>query len=257
GDILLLEEFLSDDPSSPPLPPQELKGDDKLPFIISKDLKDEEKIALINVLKSQKKALAWKLSEIKGINLEFYTHKILMEDEFKPAVQHQRRVNPKIYEVIKKETPKIKKRPHLRVLTERLPTVACLFAYVMHQARSKVIALHFCNDQFAKVMHKYGVTHRIATAYHPQTGGQVEVSNRGLKRILERTVDKNRASWSDKLDDALWAFHTAFITLIGCTLYKLVYKKACQLPIELEHKAYSALKHANYDLLTTGDHCKV
>nr|GEW88577.1 reverse transcriptase domain-containing protein [Tanacetum cinerariifolium] len=62
---------------------------------------------------------------------------------------------------------------------------------------------HFCNDQFAKVMLKYGVTHRLATAYHPQTSGQVEVSNRGLKRILERTVGENRASWSDKLDDAL------------------------------------------------------
>nr|GEX27011.1 reverse transcriptase domain-containing protein [Tanacetum cinerariifolium] len=103
---------------------------------------------------------------------------------------------------------------------------------------------HFCNDQFAKVMLMYGVTHRLATAYHPQTSGQVEVSNRGLKRILERTVGKNRASWSDKLDDALWAFHTAFKTPIGCTPYKLVYRKACHLPIELEHKAYWALKHA-------------
>ncbi|GJR03034.1 reverse transcriptase domain-containing protein [Tanacetum coccineum] len=64
---------------------------------------------------------------------------------------------------------------------------------------------HFCNDQFTKVMLKYGVTHRLSTAYHPQTSGQVEVSNRGLKRILERTVGENRASWSDKLDDALWA----------------------------------------------------
>ncbi|GKD11006.1 reverse transcriptase domain-containing protein [Tanacetum coccineum] len=97
---------------------------------------------------------------------------------------------------------------------------------------------HFCNDQFSKVMLKYGVTHRLATAYHPQTSGQVEVSNRGLKRILERTVGENRASWSDKLDDALWAFRTAFKTPIGCTPYKLVYGKACHLPIELEHKAY-------------------
>ncbi|GKE65884.1 reverse transcriptase domain-containing protein [Tanacetum coccineum] len=61
---------------------------------------------------------------------------------------------------------------------------------------------HFCNDQFAKVMLKYGVTHRLSTMYHPQTSGQVEVSNRGLKRILERTVGENRASWPDKLDDA-------------------------------------------------------
>ncbi|GJW10212.1 reverse transcriptase domain-containing protein [Tanacetum coccineum] len=61
---------------------------------------------------------------------------------------------------------------------------------------------HFCNDKFDKVMSKYGVTHRLSTAYHPQTSGQVEVTNRGLKRILERTVGENRASWSDKLDDA-------------------------------------------------------
>ncbi|GJS00474.1 reverse transcriptase domain-containing protein [Tanacetum coccineum] len=83
---------------------------------------------------------------------------------------------------------------------------------------------HFCNDQFAKVMSKYGVTHRLATAYHPQTSGQVEVSNRGLKRILERTVGENRASWSDKLDDAF---------------------------------VYWALKHVNFDIKTAGDHRKL
>ncbi|GJS05075.1 reverse transcriptase domain-containing protein [Tanacetum coccineum] len=116
---------------------------------------------------------------------------------------------------------------------------------------------HFCNDQFTKVMLKYGVTHQLATVYHPKTSGQVEVSNRGLKRILERTVGENRASWSDKLDDALWAFRTAFKTPIGCTPYKLVYGKACHLPIELEHKAYWALKHCNFDLKTAGDHRKV
>ncbi|GKD00050.1 reverse transcriptase domain-containing protein [Tanacetum coccineum] len=116
---------------------------------------------------------------------------------------------------------------------------------------------HFCNDQFAKVMLKYGVTHRLSTAYHPQTSGQVEVSNRGLKRIIERTVGENRASWSDKLNDAHWAFHTGYKTPIGCTPYKLVYGKACHLPIELEHKAYWALKHANFDLKTAGDQRKV
>nr|GEZ27062.1 reverse transcriptase domain-containing protein [Tanacetum cinerariifolium] len=84
-----------------------LEDDDKLPVIIAKDLKDEEKTALIKVLKSHKQALAWKLSDIKGINREFYTHKILIKDDFKPAVQHQRRVNPKIHEVIKKEVLKL------------------------------------------------------------------------------------------------------------------------------------------------------
>ncbi|GJX67757.1 reverse transcriptase domain-containing protein, partial [Tanacetum coccineum] len=79
-------------------------------------------------------------------------------------------------------------------------------------------------------------------------------------RLLEgtkRTVGENRASWSYKLDDALWAFRSAFKTPIGCTPYKLVYGKACHLPIELEHKAYWALKHCNYDLKTASDHQKV
>ncbi|GJT19357.1 reverse transcriptase domain-containing protein [Tanacetum coccineum] len=84
---------------------------------------------------------------------------------------------------------------------------------------------HFCNEKFAKVMSKYEVTHRLATAYHPQMSGQVEVLNRGLKRILERIVGENRASWFDRLDDALWAFCTAYKTPIGCTPYKLVYGK--------------------------------
>nr|GEU40723.1 reverse transcriptase domain-containing protein [Tanacetum cinerariifolium] len=525
GDILLLEEFLNDDPSSPPLPLQELKvvePTNKKSSIDEPYLKDEEKTALIKDLKSHKQALAWKLSDIKGINLKFCTHKILMEDDFKLVVQQQRRVNPKIHEVIKKDVLKllvagliyhisdspwvspvhcvpkkggftvieneenkliptrlvmgwrvcidyqklndvthkdhfplpfmdqmleilagneyycfldgfsgyfqipidlkIKKRPHSRVLTECLPTVACLLAYAMHRARFKegivlghkiskngievdkakvkiarpmtrllkkdtpfcfskvcieafqtlkmklteapilvapdwdlpfelmcdasdfaigmssqqknkffkdvrhyfwedpflfkicadqvircdemprnsiqvckifdvwgidfigpfpssrgnkyiLVAIdylskwveakalptndarvvckilkslfarfgtprsiisdrgtHFCNDQFAKVMLKYGVTHRLATAYYPQTSGQVKVYNRSLKRILERTVGENCASWSDKLGDALWAFRTAFKTPIECTPYMLVYRKACHLP---------------------------
>nr|GEV17519.1 reverse transcriptase domain-containing protein [Tanacetum cinerariifolium] len=355
GDILLLEEFLNDDPSSPPLPLQELKvGDDKLPVIIAKDMKDEEKTALIKVLKSHKQALAWQLFKIKGLNPEFYTHKILMEDDFKPAVQHQRRVNPKIHEVIKKEVLKLldagliypisnspwvslvhcvpKKGgftiieneeneliptrlvtswrvcidyrklndatrkdhfplPFMDQMLERLagneyycfldgmssqqknkffkdvkhyfwddpflfkiyadqviwryvhgqeavdilkachngPTgghhgskytakkrnltndarVVCTFLKSLFARFGTPRAIisdrgtHFCNDQFAKVMLKYDVNHLLATAYHPQTSGQVEVSNRGLKRFLERTVGENRSFWSDKLDDAL------------------------------------------------------
>nr|GEX26382.1 reverse transcriptase domain-containing protein [Tanacetum cinerariifolium] len=119
--ILLLEAFLNDDPSLPPpnqgnylpqdLPPHLecvfLEGDDKLLIIIAKDLSDEEKTTLITVLKSHKRAITWRLSDIKGINPEFYTHKILMEDGFEPAIQHQRRVNPKIHDVIKKEVLKL------------------------------------------------------------------------------------------------------------------------------------------------------
>nr|GEW33329.1 reverse transcriptase domain-containing protein [Tanacetum cinerariifolium] len=84
-----------------------------------------------------------------------------------------------------------------------------------------------------------------------------QIIRRGLKRILERTVRENRASWSEKLDDALWAFKTAYKIPIGCTPYKLVYGKSCHLPIELEHKAYWALKHVNFDLKTAGDHQKL
>ncbi|GJZ19056.1 reverse transcriptase domain-containing protein [Tanacetum coccineum] len=532
-DLLTLERLLNSDPTST-LPPEEqkfkelktvepssdelpelelkdlpphleyafLEGTDKLPVIIAKDLKDEDKTALLKVLRSHKRAIAWKMSDIKGIDPKFCTHKILMEDNVKPTMQHQRRVNLKIHEVIKKEVIKLleagliypisispwvspvhcvpkkgefnftirdKKRAenlaadhlsrledlHQSVLEnkeinetfplETLGTVTfygddstpwfadfanyhagnfvvkgmssqqkkkffkdvkhyfwddpylfkvcadqvirrCVFGQEAHdilmachngptgghhganytakkvfdarfywptiyrdardlvtrcdtcQRQGKIsqrdemaqneiqvceifdvwgidfmgtfpssrgnkyilVAVdylskwvevkvlptndarvvckflksifaqfgtpraiisdrgtHFCNDQFAKVMLKYGVTHRLFTAYHPQTSEQVEVSNHGLNLILERTVGENRASWSDKLDDALWAFRTAFKKPIGCTPYKLVYGKACYLPIELEHKTYWALKHYNNDLVTASDHRKV
>nr|GEX95872.1 reverse transcriptase domain-containing protein [Tanacetum cinerariifolium] len=393
GDILLLEAFLNDDPSLPPpnqekylpqdLPPHLeyafLEGDDKLPIIITEYLSVEEKAALIKVLKSHKQAIAWKLSDIKGINPEFCTHKILTVDDFEPAVQYQKRVNPKIHDVIKKEVLKLLDagliypisdspwiaRPMTRLLEKdtlfffsnecieafqtlkrKLTEAPILIApdwdlpfelmcnasdfaigkisqrdempqnsiqvceifdvwgidfmgpfpssrenkyilvavyYLSKWVEAKVLptndarvvckflkslfarfgisraiisdrGTHFCSDQFAKVMLKYGVTHRLATAYHPQTSGQVEVSNRGLKRILEMKVGENRASCLDKLDDALWTFRTTFKTPIGCTSYKLVYEKACHLSIKLEHKAHWALKHANFDLQTAGDH---
>nr|GEZ40167.1 reverse transcriptase domain-containing protein [Tanacetum cinerariifolium] len=480
GDILYLEKLLNDNPSQLPSmdlkqaeetkakysieePPElELKElpshleyafleeTDKLLVIIAKDLKDDEKEDLLKVLKSHNRAIAWKITDIKGIDPRFYTHKILMEEDYKPVVQSQRRVNLKIHEetlfVFSKdcidafETLKEKlteasilvvpdwnlpfelmcdasdfaiganltadhlsrlENPHKDVFENKdvnenfpLETLGSIssgstpwfanianfhagnfikrgltsqqknkfFKDVKHyfwddpylfwictdqiihrcvhgqeaidilkachegpteghrganlttkkgidfigpfpssrgnkyiliavdylskwveakalltnNARVVVKILkslfarfrtpraiiidcgtHFCNDQFAKVMTKYGVTHRLATTYHPQMSGQVEVSNRGLKRILKRTVGENRASWSDKLDDALWAFRTPFKTPIGCTPYKLVYEKSCHLPIKLEHKAYWALKHANFDLKTLGDHRKL
>nr|GEX03361.1 reverse transcriptase domain-containing protein [Tanacetum cinerariifolium] len=153
---------------------------------------------------------------------------------------------------------------------------------------------HGPNYTAKKVMQKFGVTHHLATPYHPQTSGQMEVPNRGLKPYktpigctpyklvygkachlpielehkaywalkhanfdLQIAVGENCASWSDKLDDALWAFRTTYKTPIGCTPNKLVYGKACPYPIELEHKAHWALKHVNFDLQTAGDHSKV
>ncbi|GKA89068.1 reverse transcriptase domain-containing protein [Tanacetum coccineum] len=429
GDICLIEKLLNNDPFQfPPMdlkkgeiikakfsmeePPElELKDlpshlkyayleeNDKLPVIIAKGLKEDEKEALLKVLKSHKRAIAWKITDIKGIDPRFCTYKILIEDDYKPTVQSQRRVSPMhcvpkkggITVIANEENELIPTRlvtgwrvcidyrklneatrkdhfplPFMDQMLERLAenefycfldgfsgyfkipidtqdqektTFTCPYGtfayrrmpfglcnapekdaikgvktrisskfrevpklYVVDEGLNKYILVavdyllkwveakalptndarvvltflkslfarfetprdiisdrgtYFCNDQFTKVMSKYGVTHRLATTYHPQTSGQVEVSNHGLKRILERTVRENRASWSDKLDDALWAFRTAFKTPIGCTPYKLVYGKTFHLPIELEHKAYWALKHANFDLQTAGDHRKL
>nr|GEY07938.1 reverse transcriptase domain-containing protein [Tanacetum cinerariifolium] len=390
GDILLLEAFLNDDPSFPPpnqgnylpqvepkdLPPHLeyafLEGDDKFPVIIAKDLSDEEKTALIKILKSHKRAIAWKLSDIKEFKFNVIDTKgaenLAADHLSRLKNPHQNVPDPKeINKAFPLETlnmikssggvftarkpltfsrlaamdpsgdimaqttlPRrcltlvsigpqstmmpttwsnlvtlvnVKERFHNEMKCLKIPSKFVRFLtfvastswgrFRLHEGTNiysfgiprSIISdhgTHFWNDQFAKVMLKYGVTHRLATAYHPQTSGQfakvmlkygvthrlatayhpqtsgqVEVSNRGLKRILERTMGENHASWSNKLDDALWAFRTAFKTPIGCAPYKLVYRKACHLPIELEHKAYWALKHANFDLQTTGDHRKV
>nr|GEW85518.1 reverse transcriptase domain-containing protein [Tanacetum cinerariifolium] len=186
--------------------------------IIAKDLSSNEKTDLINVLKTQKKTIVWKLTDIKGIDPEFCSHKILLEEDYSPKVQSQRRVNPKIHDVIKKEVEKLldteliypisdspwgidfmgpfpssKGNKYILVAVDYLSKWVEAKALPTNDARVVVKFLkslfsqfstpkaiisdrgtHFCNDQFLRVMAKYGVTHRLSTTYHPQTSGQVE-----------------------------------------------------------------------------------
>jgi hypothetical protein len=111
---------------------------------------------------------------------------------------------------------------------------------------------HFIHGGFRKTLARYDVNHRIASAYHPQPSRQVELSNREIKSILQKTINRSRKNWASKLNNALWAYRTTYKNPMGMSPYKMVYGKACHLPLELEHKAFLAVKELNRDFKLAG-----
>ncbi|GJY52961.1 reverse transcriptase domain-containing protein [Tanacetum coccineum] len=212
-----------------------LEGDDKLPVIIAKDLKDEEKAALLKVLKSHKRAIAWKLSDIKGVSPEFCTHKILMEEDYEPSVQSQRRVNPKIHDVIKKEVEKlldagliypisdspwvspvhcVPKKGGMTVITndenELIPTRLVTGWRVIERCVFRQEALDILKlaqwtmgDTYGAITQQERSHPRLSTAYSPQQVGKLRLSKSWFKAYLERTCGRKSLPPVGQLDDAL------------------------------------------------------
>ncbi|GJZ75675.1 reverse transcriptase domain-containing protein [Tanacetum coccineum] len=293
-----------------------LEENNKLPVIISKDLSQDEKTSLINVLKNRKQAIAWKLSDIRGIDPEFCSHKILLEDDYQPSVQHQRRVNPKIHDVIKKEVEKLLDAGLIYPISDNpwvspvhcVPKKTCADQIIrrcvdgkealeiLEACHSGPTGGHYGANFTAKKVFDAGfywptiykdAYELIKSCDACQRQGKISQrdempqnviqvceifdvwgidfmgpfpSSRGNKYILV-AVDY-LSKWVEAkalpTNDARVVVKHRYKTPLGkCISYKLVYGKACHLPVELEHKAYWALKHANFDLKTAGDHRKL
>nr|XP_025677685.1 uncharacterized protein LOC112777508 [Arachis hypogaea] len=137
------------------------------------------------------------------------------------------------------------------------------FTYPFGTFAYKRMSFGLCNAsatfqrKIEALMKKYGVIHKVSTAYHPQTNGQAEVSNREIKRILEKVVNPQRKDWSSRLGDALWAYRTIYKTPIRMSPFCIVFGKPCHLPVEIQHRAYWAVKNCNPYLKGAGMELKI
>ncbi|XP_020259787.1 uncharacterized protein LOC109836335 [Asparagus officinalis] len=258
------------------------------PVIVNACLNENKTDKLLKILRMHHKVIGYTMDDIKGINQLICIHRILLKDDHKPSIEHQRRLNPKMKEVVKKEVLKlldagviyhISDSKWVEGSIDNSSYYATVEAIASPTNDAKVVVKlfknvifprfgvprtiisddgsHFIERKFEALLRKYEITHKVATPYHPQTSGQVEVSNREIKSILEKTVNRSRKDWSMKPPDVLWAYRTAYKTPIDMTSFKLVYSKSCHLPVELEHKAYCAIKLLNFDMKTAGEKRKL
>ena len=129
----------------------------------------------------------------------------------------------------------------------------CIFArYGCLRAIISDDGSHFNNAHFRALLKMYGVHHHVTTPYHPQVNGKVEVINREVKSIIKKKFRPYRKDWAHKLPNALWAYRTAYKTSIGMSPLWLIFRKACHLPVELEHPAYWAIKKLNLSMDEAG-----